>query len=76
VINVKNSGELLSLLDGAVPGRGGKFRVPHHNQRNSRRADRLNVARMTKVQRQMIDMRQMRDRAVLNNRLGSGTRAF
>ncbi|HZS18522.1 MAG TPA: FecR family protein [Candidatus Udaeobacter sp.] len=76
VINVKNSGELLSLLDGAVPGRGGKLRVPHHNQRNSRRADRLNVARMARVQRQMTDMRQMRDRAVLNNRLGSGTRAF
>jgi FecR protein len=76
VINVKNSGELLSLLDGTVPGRGGKLRVPHHNQRNSSRADRLNVARMTKVDRDVADIRRMRDRGVINNRLGSGTRAF
>jgi hypothetical protein len=76
VINVNNSGELLSLLDGAVPGRGGKLRVPHHNQRNSNRVDRLNVARMTKVDRDVADIRRMRDRGVINNRLGSGTRAF
>jgi hypothetical protein len=76
VLNVKNSGELLSLLDGAVPGPGGKLRVPHHNQRNSNRADRLNVARMTKVDRDVADIRRMRDRGVINNRLGSGTRAF
>jgi hypothetical protein len=31
---------------------------------------------MTRVQRDMADIRQMRDRAVINNRLGSGTRAF
>jgi hypothetical protein len=76
VLNVKNSGELLSLLDGAVPGPGGKLRVPHHNHRNSNRADRLNVARMTKVDRDVADIRRMRDRGVINNRLGSGTRAF
>jgi len=76
VLNVKNSGELLSLLDGAVPGPGGKLRVPLHNHRNSNRADRLNVARMTKVDRDVADIRRMRDRGVINNRLGSGTRAF
>jgi len=76
VINVKNSGQLLSLLDGVVPGPGGRLRVPHHNQRNSNRADRLNVARMTKVDRDVADIRRMRDRGVINNRLGSGTRAF
>jgi hypothetical protein len=76
VINVKNSGQLLSLLDDAVPGPGGKLRVPHHNHRNSNRADRLNVARMTKVDRDVADIRRMRDRGVINNRLGSGTRAF
>jgi hypothetical protein len=76
VLNVKNSGELLSLLDGAIPGHGGKLRVPHHNQCNSNRADRLNVARMTKVDRDVADIRRMRDRGVINNRLGSGTRAF
>ena len=76
VINVQDSGQLLSLLDGAVPGRGGKLRVPHNKQGNSRRADRLNVARMTKVDRDVADIRQMRDRGVINNRLGSGTRSF
>ncbi len=76
VLNVKNSGELLSLLDGAVPGPGGKLRVPHQSQRNSRHVDRLNVPGVTKVDRDMADNRRMRDRGVINNRLGSGTRAF
>ncbi|HSS15368.1 MAG TPA: FecR family protein [Candidatus Dormibacteraeota bacterium] len=76
VINIKNSGQLLSLLDGAVPGRDGRLRVPRQNQRNASKADRLNVTRMTKADRDMADIRRMRDRGVVNNRLGSGTRAF
>jgi FecR-like protein len=76
VINIQNSGQLLSLLDGAVPGRDGKLRVPRHNHRNTRNGDRLNVTRMTKADRDMPDIRRMRDRGVVNNRLGSGTRAF
>jgi hypothetical protein len=76
VINIGNSGQLLSLLDGAVPGRDGRLRVPRHNQRNASKADRLNVTRMTKANRDMTDIRRMRDRGVVNNRLGSGTRAF
>jgi hypothetical protein len=76
VINIGNSGQLLSLLDGAVPGRDGKLSVPRHNQRNASKADRLNVTRMTEANRDMTDIRRMRDRGVVNNRLGSGTRAF
>ena len=76
VINIGNSGQLLSLLDGAVPGRDGRLRVPRQNQRNASKADRLNVTRMTKANRDMTDIRRMRDRGVVNNRLGSGTRAF
>jgi hypothetical protein len=77
VINVRNSGQLLSLLDGAVPGRDGRLRVPRQNQRHPGNADRLNVTRsMTKVDRDVADIRHMRDRGVINNRLGSGTRAF
>jgi hypothetical protein len=76
VINIKNSGQLLSLLDGAVPGRDGRLRVPRHNHRQAGNADRLNVTRMTKADRDMADIRRMRDRGVVNNRLGSGTRAF
>ena len=76
VINMGNSGQLLSLLDGAVPGRDGRLRVPRQNQRNASKADRLNITRMTKADRDMADIRRMRDRGVVNNRLGSGTRAF
>jgi len=76
VINIPNSGQLLSLLDGAVPGRDGRLRVPRQNQRNASKADRLNVNRMIKADRDMTDVRRMRDRGVVNNRLGSGTRAF
>ncbi len=77
VINVRNSGQLLSLLDGAVPGRDGRLRVPRQNQRHPGNADRLNVTRsMTKADRDVADIRHMRDRGVINNRLGSGARAF
>jgi hypothetical protein len=76
VINIKNSGQLLSLLDGAVPGRDGRFSVPRPNRRQAGNPDRLNVTRMTKPDRDMADIRRMRDRGVVNNRLGSGTRAF
>jgi hypothetical protein len=76
VINIQNSGQLLSLLDGAVPGPGGRLRVPRHNHRNAVNADRLNVNRMIKADRDMADVRRTRDRGVINNRLGGGTRAF
>ena len=76
VINIQNSGQLLSLLDGAVSGPGGRLRVPRHNHRNAVNADRLNVNRMIKADRDMADVRRTRDRGVINNRLGGGTRAF
>jgi len=76
VINIQNSGQLLSLLDGAVPGANGKLRVPHRDQRHAGNADRLNINRMMKADRDMADIRHTRDRGVINNRLGSGTRAF
>jgi hypothetical protein len=76
VINIQNSEQLLSLLDGAVPGPDGRLRVPRHNHRHAVNADRLNVNRMIKADRDMADTRRMRDRGVINNRLGSGTRAF
>jgi FecR protein len=76
VINIQNSGQLLSLLDGAVPGANGKLRVPRHNNRSAVNGDHLNVNRMMKADRDMADIRHTRDRGVINNRLGSGTRAF
>ena len=76
VINIKNSAQLLSLLDGAVPGRDGRLKVPPGNQRQPVNNDRLNVNRMIKADRDMADIRHMHDRGLINNRLGSGTRAF
>jgi len=76
VINVPNSGQLLSLLDGGVPGPDGRLRLPRDKHRHAANADRLNVNRMIKADRDMADIRHMRDRGVINNRLGSGARAF
>jgi len=64
------------LLDGAVPGRDGRLHVSRHNHRQAGNADRFNVTRMTKADRDMADIRHIRDRGVINNRLGSGARAF
>jgi hypothetical protein len=76
VINIQNSGQLLSLLDGAVPGHDGRLRLPRDKHRHAANADRLNVNRMIKADRDMADVRRTRDRGVINNRLGGGTRAF
>jgi hypothetical protein len=76
VINLKNSGQLLSLLDGAVRGPDGRLRVSRHNRRHAGDFNRINVNRMMKANRDMADIRHMRDRGVINNRLGSGMRAF
>jgi hypothetical protein len=76
VINIGNSGQLLSLLDGAVRGPDGRLRLPQHKHRHAGNADRLNVNRMIKADRDMADVRRIRDRGAINNRLGSGTRAF
>src|SRR4029077_18662808 len=76
VINIPNSGQLLSLLDGSVPGPDGRLRLPRDKHRHAANADRLNVNRMIKADRDMADVRHMRDRGMVNNRLGSGARTF
>lgn len=76
VINIQNSGQLLSLLDGAVRGPDGRLRLPQNKHRHASKADRLNVNRMIKADRDMAVVRRIRDRGAINNRLGSGTRAF
>jgi hypothetical protein len=76
VINVPNSGQLLSLLDGSVAGPNGRLALPRDKNRHPVNADRLNANRMIKADRDMADIRHMRDRGVINNRLGSGARAF
>jgi hypothetical protein len=76
VINIQNSGQLVSLLDAAVPGPHGRLSVPPYSARHAANTDRINVNRIRKADRDMADIRRMRDRGVINNRLGSGTRAF
>ena len=45
VIHISSSDELLSLLDGAHPGRGGRIRIPNSNSAsNGRNASRINAA--------------------------------
>ena len=64
VIHVSSSDELLSLLDGAAPGPGGKITIPPSknasNSKNSNRADaagRLNAASRLNADRRAMDMR-------------------
>src|SRR5436190_3445075 len=76
VINIQNSEQLLALLDGGVPGPDGRMRFPHNRHGHGANADRINFNRMMKADREMVDIRRMRDHGVINNRLGSGTRPF
>jgi hypothetical protein len=64
VIHVSSSDELLSLLDGAAPGPGGKITIPPSkhasNSKNSNRtapAARLNAANGVNAERRAMDMR-------------------
>ena len=64
VINVRSSDELLSLLDDAAPGPGGKITIPPSkgasNARNSNRTNvpgRLNAGSRVNVDRRAMDMR-------------------
>jgi FecR protein len=76
VINVQDSGQLLAMLDGDVTGRGGRLGISRNRQRNAAKADRMNVNRMMKANRDMADIRRMHDRGVLNPRLGAGAKPF
>jgi hypothetical protein len=76
VINIKDSGQLLALLDGGVLGRDGRLRFSHHRHRHGVNADRINFNRMMKADRDMADIRRTRNHGVINNRLGSRTRPF
>jgi len=78
VINIRDSGQLLSMLDDAVPGSDGRLTISHHNRMNETgKTDRINADRMMKADRGRADIRRMGDRGVINAGLGSGTpRAF
>jgi hypothetical protein len=76
VINITDSGQLLSMLDNAVPGPSGRLTISHPNHIDHVvNADRINADRMMKADRGMADIRHMRERGVINP-LGGGRRAF
>jgi hypothetical protein len=75
-INVQNTAQLVSLLDGAVRGPDGTVRIANNSRRPAATSDRVNVNRMMKANRDMADIRHMRDRGVINNRVGAGSRSF
>jgi hypothetical protein len=80
-INLKNSDQLLALLDGGMPDRKGNAKLGRQRQRQASNADRMNVNRMNvnrmiKADRDMADIRRMHDHGLVNPRLGAGTKAF
>src|SRR4029077_12488709 len=77
VINIRDSGQLLSMLDHTVRGPDGRLTVSHHNRVNDTgKTERISGDGMMKPDRDRADIRRMRDRGVVNNRLGSGARGF
>lgn len=76
-IRIKNSSELLALLDDTVPGEGGRSRT-HGTRglRHGRSADRLNAARLARPDRSLADIRRIRDGDATNIRLGANTKPF
>ena len=63
-INVGSSAQLLSLLDAAAPGPGGKITIPASNRStDSRNSSRINADGRLKGDGSTVDMRHVRDRA-------------
>jgi hypothetical protein len=82
-INVSNTDQLLSLLDGAATGSDGKITISNsksgnsnskNTSSNSTNLGRINASGVLHAHRQMMDIRQMRDRSVMNSRLDGGAR--
>ena len=72
VINIRNSGELLSMLDDGVRGPDGRLRFSRHRHRHGANTDGFNANRMTKADRRIV-----RDRVLSNARPGAaGRRVF
>ncbi len=65
-INVANSGQLLSMLDEAAPGPGGKITIaPSKSTRNGGNSARSGVSRRVTADGNAADARRMRDRRVI-----------
>jgi hypothetical protein len=78
VINIKNSAQLLSMLDDAVRGPDGRLRFSRHRDRHLANSAGFNVNGMTKADRRIAENGQhVHDRVLSNARFGAaGRRAF
>ena len=78
VINVKNSGQLLSMLDDAVRGPDGRLRFSRQRDRHLANTAGFNVNGTTKADRRIAENGQhVHDRVLSNARFGAaGRRAF
>ncbi len=72
VINIRDSGQLLSMLDHAVPGSNGRLTVSHRNHVDHA----VNADRTMRADRGMADIRRMSEREMANSRHGGGKKAF
>jgi hypothetical protein len=74
-INVRNTDQLLSLLDHAVPDSGGKITIPNSKpNRDFRNSSRLNADRLLRANRDALDGQHMRPRSASDSRMGTGKR--
>jgi hypothetical protein len=70
-INVSSSDQLLSLLDGAQPGHDGKITISgSKSTRNSGNSSQINAPGRLNADHGGVDSRQMRERRVIDSRLG------
>jgi len=76
-INVSSSDQLLSLLDGAQPGPGGKITISgSKSTSNSGNSSRINAAGRLNADHGAVDSRQMRERRIIDSRLGGRAQAL
>jgi hypothetical protein len=74
-INVSSSDQLLSLLDNANPGPGGKITISaSKSTSNSGNSSRVNALGRLNADHGAVDSRKMRDRSAIDSRLVSGRR--
>jgi hypothetical protein len=74
-INVSNTSELLSLLDGATTDRDGKIRISRSKSTsNSANSSRINANSALKTNQRMLDVRHMRDHSAIDSRPRAGVR--
>jgi hypothetical protein len=76
-INVSSSDQLLSLLDNAKPGSGGKITISgSKSTSNSGTSSRINAVGRLNADHGALDSRQMRERRMIESRIGGRAQAL